>query len=71
MRPLKTKLATMEAELQQVQLTIETHRQAGSESRQSIIKSISLMTSAPVTPAQPPLGPMPPATDSDCFAVLH
>ena len=26
------------------------------------------MTTAPVTPAQPPLGPLPPPTDSECFA---
>ena len=67
-RPLKTKLATMEAELQQVQLTMENERRAGSEFRHSILNSISLMTTAPVAPAQPPLGPMPPPTDSDCFA---
>ena len=59
-RPLKTKLATMEAELQQVLLTMENERRAGSEFRQSILNSISLMTTAPVTPAQPPLGPLPP-----------
>ena len=59
-RPLKTKLATMEAELQQVQLTIENERRAGSEFRHSILNSLSLMTTAPVTPAQPPLGPVPP-----------
>ena len=67
-RPLKTKLATMEAELQRVQLTMENERRVGSEFRQSIINSLSLMTTAPVTPAQPPSGPMPPPTDSDCFA---
>ena len=67
-RPLKTKLATMEAELQQVQLTMENEWHAGSEFRHSIYNSISLMTTAPVTPAQPPLGPVPPPTDSDCFA---
>ena len=66
--PLKTKLATMEAELQQVQLTMENDRRAGSEFRHSILNSISLMTTAPVTPAQPPLGPVPPPIDSDCFA---
>ena len=68
-RSLKTKLATMEAELQQVQLIMENERHAGSEFRHSILNSISLMTTAPVTPAQPPLGPVPPPpTDSDCFA---
>ena len=58
--PLKTKLADMEAELQQVQLTMEKERCAGSEFRHSISNSISLMTTASVTPAQPPLGPVPP-----------
>ena len=60
LRPLKTKLATMEAELQQAQLTMENQRSAGSEFRHSILNSISLMTTAPVTPAQPPFGPVPP-----------
>ena len=59
-RPLKTKLATMEAELKEVQLTVENERRAGSEFRHSILNSISLMTTVPVTPAQPPLGPVPP-----------
>ena len=59
-RPLKTKLATMEAELQQVQLTVKNEHRAGSEYRHSILNSISLMTTAPVTPAQPPSGPGPP-----------
>ena len=59
-RPLKAKLATMEAELQQVQFTMENERRAGSEFPQSILKSMSFMTTAPVTPAQPPLGPVPP-----------
>ena len=67
-RPLKTKLATMEAGLQQVQLTMVNEWRAGSEFRHSILNSISLMTTAPVTPAQPPFGPAPPCTDSDCFA---
>ena len=58
--PLKTKLATMEAELQQVQLTMENERRAGSEFKHSILTSISLMTTTPLTPAQPPLGPVPP-----------
>ena len=53
--PLKMELATVEAELQPVQLTMETQRRAGSEFRQNITNSISLMTRAPVTPAQPPL----------------
>ena len=59
-RPFKSKLATMEAELQQVQLTMEKERRTGSKFRHSILNSISLMTTAPVTPAQPPLGPVPP-----------
>ena len=67
-RPLKTKLATMEAELQQVQRTMENERCAGSEFRQSILNSISRMTIAPVTPAQPPMGPLPPPPPTDCFA---
>ena len=50
----------MEAELQQVQLTMEKEWRAGSEFRQSNLNSISVMTTAPVTPAQPPLGPVPP-----------
>ena len=58
----------MEAELQQVQLTIENERRAASEFRRSILISISLMMTAPMTPAQPPLGPLPPPTDFDCFA---
>ena len=56
-RPLKLGLATMEAELQQVQRTLDTERRAGSEFQQSINNSICLMTTAPMTPAQPPLGP--------------
>ena len=67
-RSLKTRLATMEAQLQQVQLTMENERRARSEFRHSILNSMSLMTTVPVTPAQPPLGPVPPSTDSDCFA---
>ena len=67
-RPLKTKLATMEAELPQVQFTMEHKRRAGSEFRQSVMNSISLMTTAPVTPAQPPLEPVPDPTDCDWFA---
>ena len=67
-RPIKTKLATMEAELQQVQLTMKNERRARSHFRQSILNSISVMTTVPVTPAQPPLGPVPPPPDSDCFA---
>ena len=55
-RPHKTKLATMEAELQQVKLTMENQWRAGSEFRQSILNSISVMTTTPVTPAQAPLG---------------
>ena len=66
--PLKTKLATMEAELQQVQFTMENERRDRSEFRHSIPHSISLMTTTPVTPAQPPVGPVPPPTHSDCFA---
>ena len=66
--PLKAKLATMEAELQQVQLTMENQRCAGSEFRQSILNSMSVMMTVPVTLAQPPLGPVPPPEDSDCFA---
>ena len=69
-RPLKTKLATMEAELQQVQPTMENEWRAGSGFRHSILNSISPMTTALVTPAQPPLGPVPPPTDSHCFADL-
>ena len=53
-RPLKTKLATMEAELQEVHLIMENKRRAGSEFNHSILNSISLMTTAPVTPAEPP-----------------
>ena len=56
--PLKAKLASMEAELQRVQLTMENEQRAGSEFRQSILNSTSVMTTAPVTPAQPPLGPL-------------
>ena len=50
----------MEAELQQVQLNMEHERRAGSDIWQSILKSMSVMTTAPVTPAQPPLGSVPP-----------
>ena len=67
-RPLKIKLATMEAELQDVQLTMDNEQCAGSEFRHSILNGITLTTTAPVTPAQPILGPLPPPTDSDCFA---
>ena len=67
-RPLKAKLATMEAELQQVQFTMEKERRARSEFRQRIFNNMSVMTTAPMTPAQPPLGPVPPPQDSDCFA---
>ena len=59
-RPLKAKLATMEAELQPFQFTMEKERRARSEFQQSILNSMSVMTTAPVTPAQPPLGPVPP-----------
>ena len=47
---------------------MEKERRAGSAFRQSILNSISLMTTARVTPAQPPMGLVPPPKDSDCFA---
>ena len=56
---IKTKLATMEAGLQQDQLTMDNERRAGSGFRQSRIDTITFMTTVPVTPAQPPLGPVP------------
>ena len=70
-RPLKTKLATMEAELQQVQLTMDNERRAGSEFGQSIINSIILMRTARVTPAQPPLGPVPPPPPPQILIALQ
>ena len=57
--PLNFQLDAMEAELQRVQITIETERRAGSEFRQSIADTISRVRTATVTPAQPPLSPAP------------
>ena len=59
-QPLKTKLATIEAELQQVQLTTDNERRAGYDFWQCITNSISFMTTVHVTSAQPLLEPVPP-----------